>query len=133
MATTTAAAAIVEPSTVIEVGDVDGDRRVEVDRSVGQAVGELSGDGLHAGGGNRGVAVGEHPKDDVEHPAAVGEVGIELDAADEGAEEPFDDRVGEPGIGERLAGRGVVALEETDRVHAAQAMAQPCDASLVEW
>ena len=101
-------------------------------RTGGESVGELLGDRLHSGGGDGRVAVGEHAEDDVEHATAVGEFGVELDAADEGSEEALDDRVGESGVGQRSARRGVVALEEPDRVNAAQAMAQPGNAGLVE-
>ena len=94
-----------------------------MDRTDRQSVGELLGDRLHASGGHGRVAVGEHPEDDVEHPAAVGEIGIELDAADERPEEPLDDRVGEAGIGERCSGRGVGALEQADRMHTPKSMA----------
>ena len=77
----------------------------DVDRPGRQPVGELLRDGLHARCGHGRVAVGEHPEDHVEHAPAVAQVGIELDAADQRPEEPLDDRFGEPGIGERSAGR----------------------------
>ena len=103
-----------------------------MDRAHRQPGGELVGDRLHAGGGHRGVAVGEHPEDDVEHPTAVHEFGIELDAADEWPEEPLDDRVGEPGLGERVTGGAVGALQQPDRMDAAQSVPEQPDPGLVE-
>jgi hypothetical protein len=83
-------------------------------------------------GGNGRVAVGEHAEDHVEHPAAVSEFGIELDAADQRPEEAFDDRVGEACFTERRPGRGVVALEQAYGMHTTESTTQQRDPGLVE-
>ncbi len=108
------------PSSRIDVDEVAVTRCAEMDRAVGEASGELIGDRLHPGCRNDRVAVGEHPEDDVEHPAAVAQFGIELDAADERSEEPVDDRRRETVGVERRGGGDVVACEQTGRVHAPQ-------------
>ena len=92
----------------------------------------MVGNGLHARCWDCRVAVGEHAEDDVEHAAAVVQVRIELDAANQRAEEPLDDLVAETGLAECITGADVVATEQLCRVDAADSATEQSNAGLVE-
>ena len=98
----------------------------------GKPGGQLIGDRLHPGRRNDRVAVGQHPEDDVEHPATVAQFRVELDAADEWSEEPIDHLRRETIGVERFGRRDVVARKEPRRVHPTQTSPEQRNAGLVE-
>ena len=98
------------------------DSGAESHRSSGQSRGELVRDLLHPTGGHRGVAVGQHPEDHVEHPSAVPEVGVELDPTHQRSEEPLDDGLGEARLAQCDPGGDVVASEQPGRIHATKVL-----------
>ena len=71
-------------------------RRLQPHHAVGQVGRELVGDRLHARGGHRGVALGEHAQDHRGAPERHLEQRVELDATEQRHEELVDHAVGEP-------------------------------------
>ena len=97
----------------LAIGEDDGNRlepryrRPETQRTGRQTGCELLSDGTDAGCWDGGRARGEHPEDELELPAGGGQGRVELDPAEERAEEGGDHALGEAGGTQPLEGGGL--------------------------
>ena len=105
--------------------------RTEAHRSHRQPAGQLVGNGLHADRRDGRVAARQAAEDGVEHPGRRRELVVELDAAEQRAEEALDDLGGEAGRVERLPGAAIGASEQLRAGATADPLAQPGDPQLV--